>query len=55
MIYNRRTSKAIAFPITTKVKGYKFEVPLPEGLSTTVSFCRTTSKCGLERKEVSVY
>ena len=35
MIYNRLTSKAIAFPITTKIKGYKFEVPLPKGLSTT--------------------
>jgi mRNA interferase MazF len=34
MIYNRNTSKAIAFPITTKIKGYKFEVPLSEGLST---------------------
>lgn len=35
MIYNQSTSKAIVFPITTRVKGYKFEVPLPEGLNTT--------------------
>jgi len=32
MVYNRITSKAIAFPISTRVKGYRFEVPLPEGL-----------------------
>ena len=32
---NKLTSKALVFPITTKVKNYKFEVPLPEGMDTT--------------------
>lgn len=30
--YNAKSSLAIACPITTKVKGYPFEVPIPEGL-----------------------
>ena len=30
-IYNQRTQLAIACPITSQVKGYPFEVPLPEG------------------------
>lgn len=31
--YNRRASLALVCPITTQVKGYPFEVALPEGLS----------------------
>jgi mRNA interferase MazF len=31
-IYNRRVKLALVCPITTKVKGYMFEVPIPEGL-----------------------
>ena len=31
-IYNEKTSLCICLPITTKVKGYPFEVPLPKGL-----------------------
>lgn len=30
--YNRRVGLALVCPITTKVKGYTFEVPIPEGL-----------------------
>ena len=30
--YNRRAGLALMCPVTTKVKGYPFEVPLPEGL-----------------------
>jgi mRNA interferase MazF len=30
--YNRRSGFAIACPITSHIKGYPFEVPLPEGL-----------------------
>ena len=30
--YNARTSLALLCPITTQVKGYPFEVSLPEGL-----------------------
>lgn len=29
--YNRKTGVFIACPVTSKVKGYPFEVPLPEG------------------------
>ncbi len=32
--YNAKVGLAILCPITTKVKGYPFEVPLPEGLET---------------------
>jgi mRNA interferase MazF len=31
-IYNRKVKLALVCPITTKVKGYMFEVPIPEGL-----------------------
>jgi mRNA interferase MazF len=31
--YNQRTRLCIACPITTHVKGYPFEVPVPPGLS----------------------
>jgi len=31
-IYNEKTSLCICLPITSKVKGYPFEVPLSEGL-----------------------
>lgn len=31
--YNNRTGRAILCPITSQVKGYPFEVGLPEGLS----------------------
>jgi len=31
-IYNEKTSLCICLPITSKVKGYPFEVLLPEGL-----------------------
>jgi len=31
--YNRRASLALVCPITNQVKGYPFEVALPEGLS----------------------
>ena len=31
--YNRKTSLMIACPITSQVKGYGFEVPIPPGLS----------------------
>jgi mRNA interferase MazF len=30
-LYNRRTSLAVVCPITSQVKGYPFEVPLPDG------------------------
>ena len=30
--YNRRVELAILCPITSQLKGYPFEVPLPEGL-----------------------
>jgi mRNA interferase MazF len=30
--YNRKTGLALLCPITSKVKGYPFEVPLPDGL-----------------------
>jgi mRNA interferase MazF len=30
--YNRKTGLFLACPITSKVKGYPFEVPLPAGL-----------------------
>lgn len=31
--YNERTSLAIVCPVTSRVKGYPFEVELPKGLS----------------------
>ena len=31
-IYNEKTSLFICTPITSKVKGYPFEVPIPQGL-----------------------
>jgi mRNA interferase MazF len=31
-LYNRRASLALVCPITSRVKGYPFEVPLPTGL-----------------------
>jgi len=31
-IYNEKTSLCICLPITSKIKGYPFEVPLPHGL-----------------------
>jgi mRNA interferase MazF len=31
--YNRKTGLFLACPITSRVKGYPFEVPLPAGLS----------------------
>lgn len=30
--YNRKTGLFLACPVTSKVKGYPFEVPLPDGL-----------------------
>ena len=33
--YNGRVGLALLCPITTQVKGYPFEVPLPAGLSVT--------------------
>jgi mRNA interferase MazF len=30
-VYNERSGLAVACPITSKVKGYMFEVPLPPG------------------------
>jgi mRNA interferase MazF len=32
-LYNRRVRLALVCPITSKVKGYTFEVPIPEGLA----------------------
>ena len=32
-LYNRRVRLALVCPITTKVKGYTFEVTIPEGLA----------------------
>ena len=32
-IYNEKTSLCICLPITSKIKGYPFEVKLPEGLA----------------------
>lgn len=32
-IYNEKTSLCICLPITSKVKGYPFEVEIPKGLS----------------------
>jgi len=31
-LYNERVGLALTCPITSRVKGYPFEVPLPEGL-----------------------
>ncbi len=31
-IYNEKTSLCICFPITSKIKGYPFEIPLPKDL-----------------------
>ena len=31
--YNRKTGLFLACPVTAKIKGYPFEVPLPAGLS----------------------
>ena len=31
-IYNEKTSLFICVPITSKIKGYPFEVPIPKGL-----------------------
>ncbi len=33
-IYNGKTGLAICCPITSKVKGYVFEVPIPENMKT---------------------
>jgi mRNA interferase MazF len=33
--YNRKAGLALFCPITTKAKGYPFEVPLPAGLETS--------------------
>ncbi len=33
--FNRATGLALACPITSKIKGFKLEVILPEGLNTT--------------------
>jgi len=33
--YNRKTSLAVVIPVTSQVKGYPFEVPLPGGMKTT--------------------
>ena len=33
-IYNERSSLMLVCPITSAVKGYPFEVPLPSGMST---------------------
>ena len=33
--YNRKVRLAILCPVTTKAKGYPFEVPLPDGLPVT--------------------
>ena len=30
--YHQRTPYAVVCPITTRIKGYPFEVPLPDGL-----------------------
>ena len=32
-IYNEKTSLCICLPITSKIKGYPFEVPLPPNIS----------------------
>lgn len=31
--YNRRVGLVLLYPITTKIKGYAFEVAIPEGLA----------------------
>ncbi len=31
-VYNARTSLALVCPVTSRIKGYPFEVPLPPGL-----------------------
>lgn len=33
--YNSKTSLAILCPVTSRIKGYPFEVPLPQGLQVT--------------------
>ena len=33
--YNRASNLALVCPITTKIKGYPFEVPVPEGYKVT--------------------
>lgn len=32
-LYNRPTGRALVVPVTSRVRGYPFEVPLPEGLA----------------------
>jgi mRNA interferase MazF len=32
-VYNRRVKLIIVCPITTKIKGYLLEIPIPEGLA----------------------
>lgn len=34
-IYNGKTGLALCCPITNQIKGYPFEVPLPDGLEVT--------------------
>ena len=44
-IYNGKSSLALMMPITSKRKGYPFEVALPEGLTTTGVLLVDQVKC----------
>lgn len=53
--YNRRVGLALICPITTKVKGYPFEVPVSEGLSVSGVVLADQVKCfRLARKKSRV-
>ena len=43
--YNRRVGLAICCPVTTQVKGYPFEVLLPEGLGVEGAILSDQIKC----------
>jgi mRNA interferase MazF len=38
--YNRKTGLLLACPVTSKVKGYPFEVALPSDLPINIDCCR---------------
>lgn len=43
--YNQRTGLAIFCPITSQIKGYPFEVPLPDGLPIKGVILADQAKC----------
>ncbi len=43
--YNARTGLALACPITRQIKGYPFEVPVPDGLDVSGAVLSDHVKC----------